>query len=56
MDALADADEIDFDGFLRLMRVDSGTQLEQYESRHPAGGSLHGAAASTASDLAPVSE
>lgn len=37
-----DADEIDFEGFLRLLRVESEAQLDQYESRHHGNGSHHG--------------
>ena len=39
---LADADEIDFDAFLRLLRVPlSSDHLDQYESRHRASHSFH---------------
>lgn len=49
-----DADEIDFDGFLRMLRVGSMDHLDQYESRHLSSASLH--AGSNFSDLSTVTE
>lgn len=50
----ANADEIDFDGFLRLLHVGSTDHLDQYESRHGASASHHGG--SLFSDLSTVTE
>jgi hypothetical protein len=50
----ADADEIDFDGFLRMLRVGSVDHLDQYESRHQSSASQHGGA--HFGDLSTVAE
>lgn len=54
-----DADEIDFDGFLRMLRVPlSSDDLDQYESRHIESHSYHGGTlySSQLSELPTVTE
>jgi hypothetical protein len=56
--AFADADEIDFEGFLKMLKIESIGNLEQYESRYVLSQSQHGAEAyaSRSFSLDPVEE